>query len=90
MAQGGAMAIEDGAVFARAFLQEKDTGQALQLYQRNRLQRTARIVNESSANRQMFHLPSGEALREAFANRDMNAERNDWLFSYDPTTVALN
>ncbi len=89
MAQGGGMAIEDGAVLARAFQQEAKIGQALQLYQRNRLQRTARIVNESSANRQMFHLPSVEALRQAFASRDLNAERNEWLFSYDPTTVKL-
>lgn len=89
MAQGGAMAIEDGAVIARAFQQENDVEQALQLYQRNRLARTARIVNESSANRQMFHLPSVEALRDAFAKRDMNAERNDWLFSYDPMTIEL-
>ena len=81
--------VRDGAVFARAFQQEKDIAQALQLYQRNRLQRTARIVNESSANRQMFHLPSVEALRQAFASRDLNAERNEWLFSYDPTTVKL-
>ncbi len=89
MAQGGAMAIEDGMVIARAFQQEKDIAQALELYQRNRLQRTARVVNESSANREMFHLPTVEALRAAFADRDMNAERNAWLFSYDPTTVAL-
>ena len=89
MAQGGGMAVEDGAVIARAFQQEKDIGEALQVYQRNRLDRTARIVNESSANREMFHLPSEEALRAAFANRDMNAERNDWLFSYDPTSVEL-
>ena len=90
MAQGGAMAIEDGAVFARACQQEKDIGQALELYQQNRLERTARVVTESGANRRMFHLPSVEALRAAFRNRDINAERNDWLFSYDPMTVKLN
>jgi len=89
MAQGGAMAIEDGAVVARALQQEEDVGDALDLYQRNRLQRTARIVNESSANRNMFHLPSETALRAAFAQRDMNAERTAWLFSYDPMTVEL-
>jgi salicylate hydroxylase len=89
MAQGGAMAIEDGAVVARALQQEEDVGDALDLYQRNRLQRTARIVNESSANRYMFHLPSETALRAAFAQRDMNAERTAWLFSYDPMTVEL-
>ena len=89
MAQGGGMAIEDGAVIARALQQEADVGAALDLYQRNRLERTARIVNESSANRNMFHLPSEFALREAFAQRDMNAERTAWLFSYDPMTVEL-
>ena len=89
MAQGGAMAIEDGAVIARALQQESDVCAALDLYQRNRLARTARIVNESSANRNMFHLPSEAALRDAFAQRDMNAERTAWLFSYDPMTVEL-
>jgi salicylate hydroxylase len=89
MAQGGAMAIEDGAIIARALQQEEVVGDALDLYQRNRLQRTARIVNESSANRNMFHLPSETALRTAFAQRDMNAERTAWLFSYDPMTVEL-
>lgn len=89
MAQGGAMAIEDGAVIARAFQQEHDIAAALDLYQRNRVDRTARIVNESSANRKMFHLPSTDALREAFAKRRMGAERNAWLFSYDPMTVEL-
>ncbi|MDA1098992.1 MAG: FAD-dependent monooxygenase [Proteobacteria bacterium] len=89
MAQGGAMAIEDGAIIARALAQKDDVSEALDLYQRNRLERTARIVNESSANRNMFHLPSKAALREAFAQRDMNAERTAWLFSYDPMTVAL-
>ena len=89
MAQGGAMAIEDGAVIARALQQEAEVAAALDLYQRNRLQRTARIVNESSANRNMFHLPNEAALRAAFAQRDMNAERTAWLFSYDPMTVEL-
>ncbi len=83
------MAIEDGAVIAHALQQECDVGEALELYQRNRLQRTARIVNESSANRDMFHLPSEAALRKAFAQRDVNAERTAWLFSYDPMSVDL-
>jgi len=89
MAQGGVMAIEDGAVLARALQQEKEVSRALDLYQRNRLERTTKIVNESSENRKMFHLPSEAALRRAFAQRDMNAERTAWLFSYDPTTVKL-
>ena len=89
MAQGGAMAIEDGAVLARALTDSPTIAEALQLYQRNRIARTTRVVNESSANRAMFHLPSEAALRDAFAKRDMNAERSAWLFSYDPMTTEL-
>ena len=89
MAQGAAMAIEDAAVLTRALQAEADTATALQLYQRNRTERTARIVNESSANRELFHLPTVADLRDAFAKRDMNAERTAWLFSYDPMTVDL-
>lgn len=89
MAQGAAMAIEDGAVLARALAQEDDPTAALELYRRNRVERTARVVNESTANGRLFHLPTVAELRAAFSERDMNAERNAWLFSYDPVTVAL-
>ncbi|WP_170314840.1 FAD-dependent monooxygenase [Aquibium carbonis] len=89
MAQGAAMAVEDAAVLARALLRTSDVAAAIALYQANRVDRTARIVNESRANRALFHLPDVAALRAAFAKRDMNAERSAWLFSYDPTTVEL-
>ncbi|MFN3548452.1 MAG: FAD-dependent monooxygenase [Mesorhizobium sp.] len=90
MAQGAAMAVEDAAVLARALLHGPDIPAAIALYQRNRVDRTARIVNESRANRALFHLPDVDALRAAFARRDINAERSAWLFSYDPTTVELS
>ena len=89
MAQGAAMAIEDGAVLSRALQQEAEIPDALQLYQRNRTERAARVVNESSINRNLFHLPSMEVLRAEFEKRDFNKERSTWLFSYDPMTVAL-
>jgi salicylate hydroxylase len=89
MAQGAAMAMEDGAVVARAFQQAGSVPEAISLYQRNRIERTTRIVNESSANRELFHLPRIEDIRNSFAKRDMNAERTAWLFSYDPTAVPL-
>lgn len=89
MAQGAAMAIEDAAVLARALDAAPDLPAAFALYQNNRIPRTTQIVNESSANRKLFHLPTIEALRSAFAARDMNAERTAWLFSYDPTRVRL-
>ena len=88
MAQGAAMAVEDAAVVARA-LASDDVTHALQRYSQHRSSRTERIVNESFANRQLFHQPSQQALRDAFAKRDMNAERTAWLFSYDPVTAEL-
>jgi salicylate hydroxylase len=89
MAQGAAMAIEDAAVFTRALQAADDIPAALDLYQRNRIDRSARVVNESSANRGLFHHDSPQALRAAFSERDISAERTAWLFSYDPLTVDL-
>lgn len=89
LAQGAAMAIEDGAVLTRALAMEATIPAALQLYQRNRVERTARIVNQSKANRELFHLPSEAAIRASFAKRNEGADRNNWLYSYNPLTVEL-
>lgn len=89
LAQGAAMAIEDGAVLTRALARADSIPAALQLYQRNRFDRTARIVNQSSANRDLFHLRSVAEIRAAFANRNEGADRNAWLYSYNPLTVEL-
>tara|TARA_Y100001970_G_C14255873_1_gene875322 strand:- start:6121 stop:7305 length:1185 start_codon:yes stop_codon:yes gene_type:complete len=89
LAQGAAMAIEDGAVLTRALQQDGDITKALKLYQRNRGTRTARVVNASDANRKLFHLDSVEAIRDSFANRDEGADRNAWLYSYNPLTIEL-
>ncbi|MDP2356701.1 MAG: FAD-dependent monooxygenase [Beijerinckiaceae bacterium] len=89
LAQGAVMAIEDGAVLTRALAITDDIAEGLQIYQRNRIDRTARIVRQSTANRTLFHLGSQEAIRAAFANRDEGEERNAWLYSYNPLTVEL-
>jgi salicylate hydroxylase len=89
LAQGAAMAIEDGAVLARALQQESDIAEGLDLYQRNRVDRTARIVEQSTQNRRLFHLPSKEAIREEFSKRNEGDDRNRWLYSYNPLTVEL-
>jgi salicylate hydroxylase len=89
LAQGAAMAIEDGAVLTRALAMSDSIPAALQLYQRNRVDRTARIVLQSSANRELFHLPSVAEMRARFANRDEGEDRNRWLYSYNPLTVPL-
>ncbi|MEX2454155.1 MAG: FAD-dependent monooxygenase [Rhodospirillaceae bacterium] len=89
LAQGAAMAIEDGAVLTRALAQEQDVSAALDLYQRNRVDRTSKIVRQSTANRGLFHIRDREVMREAFAKRDEGADRNRWLYSYNALTVPL-
>ena len=90
LAQGAAMAIEDGAVLARALRQCAEPGEAFRLYERNRAGRTARVVSASDANRRLFHLESVEEIRRIFAERDEGDDRNSWLYSYNPLTVELS
>ncbi len=89
LAQGAAMAIEDGAVLTRALDMTQSVAEALHLYQRNRIERTAKIVLQSSANRELFHLRTKDKIRAAFAKRNEGADRNAWLYSYNPLTVPL-
>jgi salicylate hydroxylase len=89
LAQGACMAIEDGAVLTRALDQTDSIADALQLYQRNRIHRTVRIVNQSTANRTLFHMRTVDEIRASFAKRDEGADRNSWLYSYNPLTVKL-
>lgn len=89
MAQGACMAIEDGAVLARALEGSDSVTAGLDLYQRNRLDRTARVVNESTEHAGLYQLADAEQMRQAFANRNIAKERAQWLFNYDPLTVPL-
>jgi len=89
MAQGACMAIEDGAVLARALEGTDSIAAGLDLYQRNRLDRTARVVNESTEHAGLYQLADAEQMRQAFANRNIAKERAQWLFNYDPLTVPL-
>jgi salicylate hydroxylase len=89
LAQGACMAIEDAAVLTRALHSTEAMADALQLYERNRIERTSRIVKGSGANRTLFHMRDQEKLRRAFAGRDEGADRNAWLYSYNPLTVTL-
>ena len=90
LAQGAVMSIEDGAVLTRALAMTDSVPAALALYQRNRIERTARIVRQSTANRELFHLPSKAEIRARFSRRDEGIDRNAWLYSYNPLTVALS
>jgi salicylate hydroxylase len=89
LAQGAAMSIEDGAVLTRCLDTAASIPDALQLYQRNRISRTSKIVEISGANRDLFHMRDQNELRRAFKNREEGASRNAWLYSYNALTVAL-
>ena len=89
LAQGAAMAIEDGAVLTRAIALTDNAKDALALYERNRIERTSRIVSGSGANRTLYHMRDQAKLRQSFANRDEGKARSEWLYSYNPLSVAL-
>jgi salicylate hydroxylase len=89
MAQGAALAIEDGAILARALEQAPSTSAALDLYQRSRYERTARVQRGSNELGKLYHLRTEQELREGFATRDLSKERGSWVFSYDPWTEPL-
>ena len=90
LAQGAAMAMEDGVVLARTLEIADSIPAALRQYERNRVDRTARIVLQSSENRKLFHLRTVDEIRAAFSNRNEGADRNRWLYSYNPLSVALS
>jgi salicylate hydroxylase len=89
LAQGAAMSVEDGAVLTRCLDMAQSVPDALQLYQRNRIARTTKIVEISGANRDLFHLRDQDELRRAFKNRQEGASRNAWLYSYNALTAEL-
>ncbi len=89
MASGAAMAIEDAAVFARCLEQCEDVTSTLNLFQRNRMERTAKIVNGSTFSRGLYRIEDVQAMRDAFHEQNLTQSRADWLYSYDPLTVAL-
>ena len=83
MAQGAAMAIEDGAVLAECLAAGEDVAASLRRYEDLRRRRTARIQTGSRRNAQLFHM-RGEAAAER--NRTLGASRNrtlGWLYRYD-------
>jgi len=90
LAQGACMAIEDGAVLARALEGAGSVPEALRLYERARVERCARVVTESSEHGGLYHIVDAEEMKNAFAARDIAKDRAQWLYNYDPLTVPLD
>jgi salicylate hydroxylase len=62
---------------------------ALKLYEAARIDRTARIVDESTEHAKLYHHDTAQAFRDAFAAKDPAKDRGLWLYNYDPLTVPL-
>ena len=94
LAQGAIMAIEDGCILARC-LAEHGVEEGLLRYERARIERTRRVVEGSAANIQRFHNPvladpeeGRKFIDREWANQRI-ADRYEWLFRYDATTVEI-
>ena len=96
LAQGAAMAMEDGYMLARVMaLCPTDAAQGFARYEAVRKARTARVVEGSAANTKRFHNPALAHAQGAaeYVEREWNEarvkERYEWLFKYDIDAVAL-
>jgi salicylate hydroxylase len=95
LSQGAAMAIEDGWVLSQALAVFRlDIAAALDAYEAERMQRTARVQLEARERGRTYHLSSPEELRkrnEAFKaaqakNPNAVGIKAEWVYQYDATT----
>jgi len=90
MASGAAMAIEDARILERSLSQASSIADALQLYQHNRMPRTARIQKMSTQMGKLYHLNNKLLLKAAFGAINLLGSRGEaYLPEYDANTVEL-
>lgn len=95
LAQGAAMAIEDGFVLGRALNEIETIPEALKRYERARIDRTGEIVRKSTEAGSRFHNPELASAEGAAAYVDrewspeQTSERYEWLFKYRVDEVCL-
>lgn len=92
LAQGAAMAIEDGFVLAREISSPDDLASALQRYEAIRRPRTTQVQLAARAQADVFHLTSPAARLkrwlklDRFTRADPKLLNRDWLYEHDATT----
>jgi len=90
MASGAAMAIEDARILERSLSESNNIEKALQLYQNNRFARTAKVQRMSTQAGKLYHLPSKQLLKLAFAGLSlMGGQRETFLAEYNANTIEL-
>lgn len=87
MAQGAAMAIEDGAVLAACLRQTSDAPAALSRYENLRKSRTAGVQRDSRRNARAFHMRGIQAWLRNRVVRRAAARSMASLFEYDALTA---
>ncbi|QFZ85089.1 NAD(P)-binding protein [Variovorax paradoxus] len=96
LAQGAAMALEDGYVLARALEAHRDDHQAaLASYEKARVERTSAIVRGSNDNASRFHNPkladpegAAQYIEDQWAPEKVR-QRYQWLFEYKVDEVPV-
>jgi salicylate hydroxylase len=93
LAQGAAMAIEDGAALLRHLSRTADVPAALTAYEEERWPRVIRVLERSRANGRMFHRGPGLArslthgVMSVFGRStpQLAVSQLDWLYGHDAT-----
>jgi salicylate hydroxylase len=93
LAQGAAMALEDGAVLVRQLTRSGTVQAALAAYEEERWPRVTRVLQRSRANGRLFHQPAGvvrslvHGFMGAFARStpQLAVSQLDWLYGHDAT-----
>jgi len=90
LASGAAMAIEDARILQRSIDQASTLADGLQLYQRNRFERTAKIQSTSARAGKLYHFKTNLMRKAAFtALKKVGARQQAFLPEYDANTVKL-
>ncbi|MDJ0827658.1 MAG: FAD-dependent oxidoreductase [Rhodobacter sp.] len=90
IAQGAAAAVEDAAILMRVLAEEAAVPELLERFQSIRAPRAARVVESANRMRRINHMANEGELREAISrSADLFADRDTWLYNYNPMTAPL-